>query len=263
MGFTNASMERGWKRAKAASGSTGIPGAMQAKFEAASGLSFEDVRVHYNSSRPAQLGAYAYTQGSQVYIGPGQERHLEHELGHVIQQKQGIVKADGYVNGVPVNRDRRLEQAADLGAVQPVQGLWRNPGGVAQMAPPEEEEEETEQEEPVEVVPAPGTLSNVEAREWYLEQERRIPDRIDRSRPLEEQARQAFELRNQYRTRARELMADRELADRLNATEPNLTWEQLVQKQRDKGLEGDAIYEAIIASAQRSRVSVNQALGIQ
>lgn len=112
---------------------TGIPEAVQAKFEAASGLSFEDVRVHYNSSRPAQLGAYAYTQGSQVYIGPGQERHLEHELGHVIQQKQGIVKADGYINGVPVNRDPGLERAADQGANQPVQGFWKSLSGVAQM----------------------------------------------------------------------------------------------------------------------------------
>lgn len=121
------------ERAKTASGPTGIPGAIQAKFEAASGLSFEDVRVHYNSSRPAQLGAYAYTQGNQVYIGPGQERHLEHELGHVIQQKQGIVKADGYINGVPVNRDPGLERAADQGANQPVQGFWKSLGSVVQM----------------------------------------------------------------------------------------------------------------------------------
>lgn len=137
----NAGRERRQKGAKAVSGSTGIPGAVQAKFEAASGLSFDDVRVHYNSSRPAQLGAYAYTQGSQVYIGPGQERHLEHELGHVIQQKRGLVKADGYINGVPVNRDPGLERAADLGAKQPVQGFWKRLlGGVVQMQPPEEEE---------------------------------------------------------------------------------------------------------------------------
>lgn len=141
----NAERERGRQWAKATSGATGIPGAVQAKFEAASGMSFEDVRVHYNSPRPAQLGAYAYTQGNQVYIGPGQERHLEHELGHVVQQKQGIVKADGYVKGLPVNRDPKLERAADLGADQPVQGFWAGSAGVVQMAPPEEEEEEEEE----------------------------------------------------------------------------------------------------------------------
>lgn len=133
--MVSVSMGRGRRQegAKASSGPTGIPGAVQAKFEAASGLSFEDVRVHYNSTRPAQLGAYAYTQGSQVYIGPGQERHLEHELGHVVQQKRGLVKADGYIGGIPVNRDPKLERAADLGVYQPVQGFWKSLGDVVQM----------------------------------------------------------------------------------------------------------------------------------
>jgi len=121
------------QKAEAASGRTGIPKAVQAKFEEASGLSFDDVRIHYNSSRPAQLNAYAYTLGNQVYLGPGQERHLEHELGHVIQQKRGMVKPDGYLNGLPVNRDPGLERAADLGANQPVQGFWKDSGGVAQL----------------------------------------------------------------------------------------------------------------------------------
>ncbi len=136
-GRSMVSVKRSEKRSsesvKVPSGRTGIPKAVQAKFEAASGLSFEDVRVHYNSSRPAQLGAYAYTQGSQVYIGPGQERHLEHELGHVVQQKRGLVRVDGYINGIPVNRDPRLEQAADVGAGQPAQGVFKSGGGTVQM----------------------------------------------------------------------------------------------------------------------------------
>lgn len=136
---------------RAAFGSTGIPGAMQERFEASSGLSFDDVRIHYNSPRPAKIGALAYTQGTQVYIGPGQERHLEHELGHVLQQKRGIVKADGYLNGLPVNRDPRLERAADLGADQPVQAF----GGLMGTAPirmEDGEEEEVEEEEVQEVL---------------------------------------------------------------------------------------------------------------
>ena len=35
----------------------------------------------YNSDKPRKIGALAYTQGTQVHIGPGQERHLRHELG--------------------------------------------------------------------------------------------------------------------------------------------------------------------------------------
>lgn len=116
---------------RAAFRNTGIPGAMQERFEAASGLSFDDVHINYNSPRPAKLGALAYTQGTQVYIGPGQEQHLEHELGHVLQQKRGLVKADGYLDGLPVNRNPALERAADLGADQPVQAF----GGRVEAAP--------------------------------------------------------------------------------------------------------------------------------
>lgn len=109
----------------------------------------------------------------------------------------------------------------------------------------------------------PGTLSNVDTRKWYLEQEAKIPNLIDHSLPLEQQAKQAFDLRNQYRMQARELMSDRQLAESLNATDPNLTWEQIIQKQIDKGLSGDDIYKAIIESSQRSRTSVNQLLGLE
>lgn len=94
--------------------STGIPDRMKQKMEEHSGFSFDDVRVHYNSDKPVQLQALAYTQGNQVYMGPGQERFLGHELGHVVQQKQGRVKATGAVKGLPLNEDRGLEREADL-----------------------------------------------------------------------------------------------------------------------------------------------------
>ena len=92
---------------------TGVPDNMKRQYEALSGLSMDDVRVHYNSGRPSQLGALAYTQGSHVYVAPGQERHLGHELGHVIQQKQGRVRATASFDGVAVNLDDRLEREAD------------------------------------------------------------------------------------------------------------------------------------------------------
>lgn len=92
---------------------TGIPDYTKARFESMSGLSMVDVRVHYNSDRPAQLKALAYTQGNQVYIGPGQEKHLEHELGHVVQQKTGMVRPTAYINSNAVNDDPALEAEAD------------------------------------------------------------------------------------------------------------------------------------------------------
>jgi len=117
---------------------TGIPAQMKLDLERRSGLSFDDVRVHYNSDRPAQLQALAYTQGTQVYIGPGQERSLPHELGHVIQQMTSPVSATGFVNGFAVNDDPVLEAQADALAyaavARPVQRRRINGGikGVAQ-----------------------------------------------------------------------------------------------------------------------------------
>lgn len=92
---------------------TGVPDHMKRQYEALSGLSMDDVRVHYNSAKPSQLDALAYTQGSHVYVAPGQERHLGHELGHVIQQKQGRVRATGSLGSVAVNLDEKLEREAD------------------------------------------------------------------------------------------------------------------------------------------------------
>lgn len=92
---------------------TGIPTQMKLDLERRSGLSFDDVRVHYNSDKPARIGALAYAQGTQVYMGPGQNRYLGHELGHVIQQKTRKIKATSYYRGVGINDDPSLEHDAD------------------------------------------------------------------------------------------------------------------------------------------------------
>ncbi|WP_179381732.1 hypothetical protein [Jannaschia marina] len=111
--------------------------------------------------------------------------------------------------------------------------------------------------------PRPGSLDNKAAREWYLEQERLIPERLDPNAPLEAQARQAHQLRNAARTQARDLMADRELAAQLARDNPNLTWDQIVARTRAKGFGGDDVFNEIIASSQRSRGSVNKKLGLE
>ena len=87
--------------------------------------------------------------------------------------------------------------------------------------------------------------------------------------PLSSQARQAFNLRNQFRIEARELMQDRITADRLVREEANLGWESLLNKIDEKLINRgvfnpthDQVYEEIINSSQRSRQSVNKALGL-
>ncbi|MDQ7084094.1 MAG: DUF4157 domain-containing protein [Sulfurovum sp.] len=74
-----------------------------------------DVNVHYNSSKPAQLNAHAYAQGTDIHLGSGQEKHLPHEAWHVVQQKQGRVKATTQMKGmVAINDDVGLEREADV-----------------------------------------------------------------------------------------------------------------------------------------------------
>jgi hypothetical protein len=113
---------------------------------------------------------------------------------------------------------------------------------------------------------ATETLSNAETRTVYTTFELRMREVGEQLASdevgLEEQARTLYELRASIRTWTRSLMADRETADYLTANEPNPTFEDLVARQRAKGRVGDEIYEAIIASATRSRASVNESLGI-
>ncbi|QEI14244.1 DUF4157 domain-containing protein [Cellvibrio japonicus] len=93
---------------------TGLPSQLKAGVESLSGMSFDHVKVHYNSAKPAQLNAHAYAQGSDIHLGPGQEQHLPHEAWHLVQQAQGRVKPTTQLQaGIPVNDDVHLEQEAD------------------------------------------------------------------------------------------------------------------------------------------------------
>ncbi|MDB5721287.1 MAG: hypothetical protein JWP15_1905 [Alphaproteobacteria bacterium] len=92
----------------------GLPERLQSVMEAMSGFSLADVLVHRNSAEPARLGAYAFTRGSQIHLGPGQDRHLPHEAWHVVQQKQGRVQPGPSMRGgIPLNDDAGLEREAD------------------------------------------------------------------------------------------------------------------------------------------------------
>jgi len=93
---------------------TGMPNQLKAGIESLSGMDLSDVRVHRNSSKPAQLSALAYAQGNDIHLGPGQEQHLPHEAWHVVQQRQGRVRETVLMAGVGVNDDVGLEREADL-----------------------------------------------------------------------------------------------------------------------------------------------------
>jgi hypothetical protein len=94
---------------------TGLPDNLKTGMENLSGMSLDDVKVHHNSDKPAQLHAHAYAEGTDIHLASGQGKHLPHEAWHVVQQKQGRVKPTMQMKGkVNVNADRGLEKEADI-----------------------------------------------------------------------------------------------------------------------------------------------------
>lgn len=93
---------------------TGMPDNLKTGIENLSGYAMDEVRVHYNSSKPATVQALAYTQGTDIHVAPGQEQHLPHEAWHVAQQMAGRVKPTAEVGGMPVNDNAALEHEADV-----------------------------------------------------------------------------------------------------------------------------------------------------
>jgi hypothetical protein len=128
---------------------TGMPDALKSGIESMSGISMDEARVHYNSSRPAALGALAYAAGTDIHLGPGQEHHLPHEAWHLVQQAQGRVRPTMQLkHGSAVNDDSGLEReatemgarallAGDRAAAAPRSSMpgLRSGAGVAQRAP--------------------------------------------------------------------------------------------------------------------------------
>jgi len=93
--------------------SSPLPDQLRSGIEQLSGLSMSDVTVNYDSAKPSQVGALAYAQGSDIHLGPNQEKHLPHEAWHVVQQKTKNVKPTNSINGIPINDSNTLEKEAD------------------------------------------------------------------------------------------------------------------------------------------------------
>lgn len=101
---------------------TRLPDNLKAGIESLSGMTMDDVNVHLNSAKPAEVQALAFTQGTDIYIGPNEERHLPHEAWHVVQQKLGRVKPTMQLKPtVAINDDPALEKEADRMGMEAIQ----------------------------------------------------------------------------------------------------------------------------------------------
>lgn len=101
---------------------TGIPDDVKQRMEDSFNTDFSGVRVHPDSSSAPEVGALAYTQGTDIHFAPGQfkpdtsagQQLLGHELAHVIQQAEGRVQPTTEIGGMPVNDNEGLEHEADV-----------------------------------------------------------------------------------------------------------------------------------------------------
>ncbi|MBE9535334.1 MAG: DUF4157 domain-containing protein [Proteobacteria bacterium] len=128
---------------------SGMPHSLKAGLEALSGMNLSGIRVHNNSPKPTQLNALAYTQGQDIHVGPGQEKHLPHEGWHAVQQMQGRVKPTMQAKGVSINDDAGLEREADVvgaKALQMKQAEQATIGSSQQGSPSLRQEVETKGE---------------------------------------------------------------------------------------------------------------------
>lgn len=106
-------------------------------------------------------------------------------------------------------------------------------------------------------------MSNVDVRKWYLDRVSKIENQIDKTLPIEDQARKAFEKRNIIRSEARNMMADDETRKKLEIEHPNKTFEELVEsKMKRKGLSREEAVKDVLYTATKTNNDVNKELGL-
>ena len=70
----NSSAVKNLESVQLKSNNSSIPNELKSGVENVTGVSMDDVKVHYNSSEPAKVNAHAYAQGNEVHLGAGQEK---------------------------------------------------------------------------------------------------------------------------------------------------------------------------------------------
>lgn len=114
-----------------------------------------------------------------------------------------------------------------------------------------------------EIADMKGKMADADVRKWYDYHDRRIGERIDRSKTIEDQAHQAHELRNTYKFQARELMADQEKRKELDRDFPLLDFDFYFKKYEKLYSSDEDVFKAIIDSSMRPNKEVNKKYGLE
>ena len=112
-----------------------------------------------------------------------------------------------------------------------------------------------------------GKLGNKEARLWYKAHDENIPNLIDKTQTLEQQARQACTLRNTNRTNTRDLMKDQKLRKELDMKYPNLPYEfyykkYKTDKETGKIYSDDEVNKKIIEKSTTTNKKADEKTGV-
>jgi hypothetical protein len=107
-----------------------LPGNVLQKMESAFGHDFSRVSIH-EGERAASIGARAFAQGENLHFAPGAfrphsaegQKVLGHELAHVVQQRQRLVRPTARIGRHPLNADARLEAHADRAGEMAARGV--------------------------------------------------------------------------------------------------------------------------------------------
>lgn len=172
-------------------------------------------------------------------------------------------------------QEKALAPPGDGGA--PVQ---LKPSGAAPVQKDETDEQE-QQAKPMPATPKQAVAlkdsgiewANTEVRQHYKSLTAGIPSMNDgwvkEGLSAEERARKAYEIRHNARMTCRAMMGSQFEVIMLQirdwweySSKDGPTFEWLVDKAKGKGLEGDAIYEEIIGSANRRNAKVDKAMGV-
>lgn len=104
---------------------------------------------------------------------------------------------------------------------------------------------------------------NQHIREWYYANVSDIPNQIDKSKPIYEQAKQAFELRNKYKHEARLAMSDKYTLEMLEKKRSVLTFAELLHdKMTRKNMTDKEALEDILKTASKTNADVNKEFGL-
>lgn len=127
---------------------------------------------------------------------------------------------------------------------------------------------------PQTTAPAQAVKTNEEIRQWYNDTVDKIPALNEQWKKeglsAEERAKKAQEIRHHARIEARSMMQNKQEVAELQARDKEKygnpdgpTFEYLVEKNRLKGLQGDAVYEDIIGSSNRTNKEYNEKYGVK